>query len=235
MLGAAMAPLAVLLGPIIFMFLWFPLRVDPAAWSPPPGSEVSIAVTVDSTCKDAVRLTVDQPLQVDEFSENPCPVLPIRAMLERLRDAARDGKDLSDTSPRLGELLEADRDATLASLDAYLAQEIVPCGIVWKVQSTPQADGSFGACVSADDAPALSARVVLGNARPPSPAEVLANAPGDPIRSLKIVYPPPETKRTFWTPLSIVGLGDWDLGWLGVYLVSYLPAMFVFRRLLSVV
>ena len=234
MLGAAMTPLAVLLGPVIFMFLWFPLRVDPAAWSPPPGSEVSIAVTVDSTCKDAVRLTVDKPLQVDEFSENPRAVLPIRAMLERLHREARDGKDLSNTSPRLQELLETDRDATLVSLEAYLAQDIVPCDIVWKVQSTPRADGSFGVRVSAGDAPALSARVVLGNTRPPSPAEVLADAPGEAIRSLKIVYPPPETRPTYWVPLSLIGLGGWDLGWLGVYLVTYLPAMFVFRRLLGV-
>jgi len=234
MLGAAMVPLAALLGPIIFMFLWFPLRVDPAAWSPPPGADVSIAVAVDSTCKDTVRLTVDKPLQIDEFSANPRTVLPVRAMLERLRAAARDGKDLSHTSPRLQELLDADRDKTLASLDAYLAREIVPSGIVWKVQSPPDANGSFGVRVSAGDAPALSARIVLGSARPPSPADVLADAAGAPLRSLKVVYPPPDAKLTFWAPLSLVGLGDWDLGWLGVYLVSYLPAMFVFRRLLRV-
>jgi hypothetical protein len=63
---------------------------------------------------------------------------------------------------------------------------------------------------------------------------VLADGADNPLRSLKIVYPPRETKPSFWTPLSIVGLPAWDLGWLGVYLISYLPAMFVFRRVLGV-
>ena len=45
-----------------------------------------------------------------------------------------------------------------------------------------------------------------------------------------MVYPAAQEKRIFWAPLAAVGLKDWDAGWLGVYLLCYLPVMVALRR-----
>jgi hypothetical protein len=55
-----------------------------------------------------------------------------------------------------------------------------------------------------------------------------------PIRFVRLSYfdPQKEGPAKFWTPLAAVGFPDWDAGWLLTYLLAYLPAMFLLRRLL---
>ena len=78
--------------------------------------------------------------------------------------------------------------------------------------------------------------LVLGDACPP---EEMTTAPSTgPIKSLKVEYAPPTRKQIFWSPFFFMGkhrLAYFDIGWLGVYLLAYLPVMFVSKRVLRVV
>ena len=53
--------------------------------------------------------------------------------------------------------------------------------------------------------------------------------PADPLTSLKLVYKKDQTPKVFFAPIA-----HWDWGWLWVYLLAYLPAMFLFRWLLKI-
>ena len=44
----------------------------------------------------------------------------------------------------------------------------------------------------------------------------------------------PAQKKVFWVPLAWAGLPHWELGWLWVYLLVYLPAMIAARWVLRV-
>ena len=79
----------------------------------------------------------------------------------------------------------------------------------------------------------LKLNVVLGEKYPPDAPMVLAD--GDsPLRSLKVKYYAPEGfKPHFWTPIK--SKPNWDPGWLWVYLVVYVPAMFGIKWGLRVV
>jgi hypothetical protein len=75
----------------------------------------------------------------------------------------------------------------------------------------------------------LTATLVLGDAHPPSPAEA-TNTPSDPLTSLKLTYTPIDTKP----PVFFAPIAHHDWGWLWVYLLAYLPAMYLFRYLLRI-
>ena len=49
-----------------------------------------------------------------------------------------------------------------------------------------------------------------------------------PLRALHLEYPAPSRPPVFWRPLQAFGI-DWDCGWLGVYLLAYLPVMLALR------
>jgi hypothetical protein len=51
---------------------------------------------------------------------------------------------------------------------------------------------------------------------------------------LKVTYPRPLQQQRFWVPLPGIGGPAWDFGWLGVYLIAYLPIMALFKKLLRV-
>jgi hypothetical protein len=55
------------------------------------------------------------------------------------------------------------------------------------------------------------------------------------IHTLTITCPDPRLpdQRTFWQPFAWAGW-HWDAGWLGLYFVIYIPAMYLSRRLLRV-
>jgi len=55
------------------------------------------------------------------------------------------------------------------------------------------------------------------------------------IGDLRMTYADTRTaeQRVFWRPLAWAGV-NWDAGWLGLYMVSYLPAMFLAKRLFRI-
>jgi hypothetical protein len=57
------------------------------------------------------------------------------------------------------------------------------------------------------------------------------NDAGQPLTSVKVAYKPNSSvKPTFFAPFS----QNWDWGWLGVYLLAYLPVMFLLRAVLKI-
>jgi hypothetical protein len=123
-----------------------------------------------------------------------------------------------------------------ADQKAFLADGAVQAN-TWLVCCPPGTAGSFTVEALLGDAakPAekLTATIVLGDAAPPAATDVQA-APGSALRSLRLVYRGPAQKKVFWAPLAWAGLPHFELGWLWVYLLVYLPAMFAARWLLRV-
>jgi hypothetical protein len=102
---------------------------------------------------------------------------------------------------------------------------------MWKVRAPQDAEGRFTVSVTAGQGPPLALDVVLGDRFPPAPAALSADGP---VKAVKVVYPPPQQKRVFWAPLAPLGNPQWDAGWLILYLLVYLPIMFLFRWLLRI-
>ncbi len=233
LLAAAMGPISLLLGPMIMTFLWFPLRVDPASWSPPPGTPVKIVALVDSRFDGPVTLTVSARASLAESTPASRTVPPVRATLDRL--LVRLGEPPVAGEESLEDLTGSDRPrAELRDdLEARLREGLPPQGITWAVQTPPEVEGRFPVMLTPGDGPAVELAIVVGERYPPAPREIVCGANG-PIRSARIVYPPSPRKRIFWAPLASVGNDRWDAGWLLTYLIAYLPLMFGLRWMLRV-
>jgi hypothetical protein len=74
--------------------------------------------------------------------------------------------------------------------------------------------------------------LAFGNERPPTPKMLTGDSA--PLVDLEAIYPRPLQKRQFWTPLAAVGGPSWDFGWLGVYILAYLAAMLIAKRLMGI-
>lgn len=250
-LAAAFLPIALLLGPMVMTFFWFPARVDPASWNAPAGSSVSIVATIDSDLKSPVTLTVSSPLQLDESKPAAWTAQPVREVLKRLLIKFKTPSDIPAQPWELKEAADRAREMAIADLEAYLNAGLPPQQADWTVRAAPDAAGRFEVILSTPGAAPLKAKVVLGDVSPPSPA-VVDGAVGSPIKSIKIVYPGPKSQPMFWAPLSRIqtwlqsvffrsggesgqsGSFGWVDHWLVVYLLAYLPALFGLRWALRV-
>ena len=260
-LGAALVPLAAILGPMVMIFLWLPDRVDPASWSAAPGAVLQVAAQVAADSSAPVTLEVSPPLRIDPMEANPKTPPPVRATLARLQaDWPPTGAALRELPGPVRDAVARDPDAVRASLEAYLASGHADLTLVWVVLSDGAGPGSFPVRAHAGG-DVLQADVVLGDRDPPAPRKVQApamnpqrvgrdNRPDvvakngrkevgsvdptytSPLRSVEVLYPRAETEQSFWRPLAFAGL-KWDLGWLGVYLAAYLPAVLALRRALG--
>jgi pyruvate,water dikinase len=221
--GAAMLPLAILLGPMVLMFLWFPARVDPASWNAPPGASVDVVAMIDGEFTGPVTLELTDPLRLDETTPAAQCLPPVATVLREMLAGEHKLPELPGWTP---EQLRAD-------LAEYLAAGVPPQSLAWKLHVPPTAEGRFAVSLRAGNQRPLRLFVVLGERYPPEPAERFSSAAG-PVRSAKIIYPPPDERRVFWAPLGGLGLAEWDAGWLTLYLVVYLPAMLLFRWMLRI-
>ncbi|HSI33645.1 MAG TPA: hypothetical protein VK986_08650, partial [Tepidisphaeraceae bacterium] len=237
-LGAAMLPIALLLGPMVMVFFWLPARVDPLTWSPPAGK--SLAIDVVATVKTDHRLdqlTIDLPpgLTLDSGTPATQPTPQVRRVLEKFRDTQLKPSDVSTLPWELRQPAEQYRQALLADLAKYLEQ-VPPQAVTWRVITPENVSNAWPFTVrgggNAGGTKTLSATIVIGDRHPPAPAQV-DNTPNDPLQSLAINYPPAESMRHFWTG-PIKWLGGFDPGWLTVYLLAYLPAMFGLRAMLRI-
>lgn len=85
--------------------------------------------------------------------------------------------------------------------------------------------------------------VVLGNQYPLATTAAKGGA-GSPVRELTVVYPNASRKPVFWQPFGamesdgngalIRWLAALDIGWLGIYLLTYLPVLFILQALMKV-
>lgn len=207
-----MAP-AVLLGPLVLTLLWLSHRLDPARANPPPGTDFTVLATVNSDFRKPVQLEVPLPLRIDPVTPVPQSLPPIRETLEKLLTQW----EAADAPPR----------EKIADLRAYLAKGVPPQKLFWKVTTGTASDGAFPLTVRTNGAAPVTMSAVFGANRPPTETSLVGN--GD-LRSVELVYAKPASPKPFWRPLTWVGI-HWDAGWLGVYLVAYLAAAALFRRL----
>lgn len=237
--GAAMVPLAILLGPMVVSFLWYPERVDPASANPSPGATVYVVACIDGKHADEVTLESSPELTLDPLTPETQRPEPIRAVLEdRLVQWQRD----SDLSQYPWELQEAGRSAAdwlVDDLRRFLDGPMPPQHLAWTLTS-PDEPGRYPISVTTGEN-RLETAAVVGDACPPEPRDDLGEGPVQAVRStdpespllwVRVSYSQPKQAggEVFWAPVA----GAWprDIGWLGVYLLAYLPAMFLCRWLL---
>ncbi len=227
LVAAAFVPLAVLLGPMVLVFLWLGERMVPAGWNADPGSTASVVATVDGEFTDPFALDVDEPLVLAETSEAVRNLPPIRQVLEAHAEALTSPAEHDELPDRVRQV--AEKAAQRMSLRAFLEAGVPPQRVTWQVTSDEDAAGRFDVTVRTDDAPPLGIEIVLGQGHPPGRTGV-TGPEGSPLRSLEVMYPQPEGPRVLWGPLAWAG--DW--AWLVLYLVAYVPAMFGLRWLLGI-
>jgi len=230
LLAAAVLPISLLLGPMIMTFLWFPVRVDPASWNAAPGTTVRVVASVDCTHRGAVTLHAASPAYLADSSPGRCELPAIAEALDQL--AAADASDeLWD------DVVDSDRprDELQDALKKHIESGLGLQNVMWEIKTPPGSEGSFPVTISTRHAAPLKLQIVLGNRCPPAPTEVFADTDtASPIKSARVIYPPPESRRIFWTPLAWFGNNQWDAGWLLTYLMAYLPVMFCFRWILRI-
>jgi hypothetical protein len=175
---------------------------------------------------DTLTLTVSPPLTLAEPAVQKVP--NIAAALAEYRDKNLKPSDLSNLPWEAREAAEQLREQKLADLAEYL-KDIPPIPVTWNIIAPDNASGAWPVTLRANNAKTLSATLVLGDAHPPCPAEI-TNTPNDPLVSLKLTYQP----RNLAKPIFFAPIGHWDWGWLWVYLLAYLPAMYAFRYLLKI-
>lgn len=230
-IGATMTPLALILGPMVMVFLWLPQRVAPEAYCAPPGSAVTVKATIDGEFIRPVVLEAGEPLSLAPETPAAQTLPPLREALEELARTWRQaggaaGRESIPEALRLRNELQT--EIVLRDLSAYLKRGIEPQTVFWKIQSRPDAAGRFHVRIRAAEGGETIVPIVLGDVYPPGPAEVPV-ASGGPVKAVEVLYPRPPTRQRFWTPLAVLGNEHYDPGWLLTYIAVYLPAMFALR------
>lgn len=232
MLKASMASLAWVLGPMFLVFLWMPERLDPAAWNADPGGLVTVVAELDGEYQSPVTCRVPAPLSLEPATPRTQTLPPIRATLEGLRQEWQSTGDLGDYPWQLQTAGEQAAEVLLTSLSQYLASAVPPQKLTWMIRVPEAAVGHYPVTLSLPDKTQCELTLAFGNEQPPRPTVIEGD--GAPLMQMEAVYPRALQQRRFWTPLKAVGGPAWDLGWLGVYILSYLLVMMVTKRLLRV-
>jgi pyruvate,water dikinase len=231
-LKAAMTSLAFVLGPMMLVFLWLPARLDPASWNAAPGQMVTVLAEVSGDWLEPLTLTAPAALQLDPLTPATQSVPPIRATLEELRAEWSQRASTEGYPWELQAAADHVHDVMLGSLDTYLAGEIPAQKLSWTMNVPAEAAGHYLLKLEGDDILPTELTLAFGNSQPPVPVETTSES--GPVHSLKAIYPRPLRKLMFWSPLQAVGGPAWDFGWLGVYLLAYLPTMALGKKLLHV-
>ena len=122
-------------------------------------------------------------------------------------------------------------------LEAFMSGGVKPAPLNWSIR-TPATAGAFPIAVRGPDGAAVTLTAVLGDAAPPEP-KIVQGDPGTSLSEVQIVYTGVPASG-FWKPFAGVtsksfvdrGWNQWEVGWLVVYLIAYLPAMFLARKML---
>ena len=261
--GASMVPLAVLLGPMVISFLWFPPRVDPAAWNMPPGDAVHVTALVDADYVKPVEIVLASSLKLDQRSPASQKIEPVKEFLENTLVEFSRPTDMSKLPWELQLMVETAHSQKVNDLRAYLEVGVPPQPLAWTLSTRGAKAGRYSVKLRTETGETAEATIVLGDACPPE--ETMIQPMAGPIKSLKVEYTPATERQQFWSPFFFMAkakpdaakmtptdpsasgritalimwarikLAHMGIGWLGVYLLAYLPAMFVSRRVLKVV
>jgi hypothetical protein len=168
---------------------------------------------------------------------------PLRDALSQMLAAWKSGARPAD--PILAAQIDQAKKQgeTPEKLSTFLSAELKPTAVNWSLR-TPPRDGQFPITVRGPDGAALTLTAILGDAAPPGPVGI-GGDPGSSLAEVRLVYDQTPAKH-FWEPLAGVtwqpivarGWNHWDgsfwivSGWLFVYLIAYVPAMFLARKVL---
>ncbi|MBF0196980.1 MAG: hypothetical protein HQL32_04690 [Planctomycetes bacterium] len=231
-LKAAMVPLAFLLGPMMMIFMWFPGRVDPLSWNANPGRMVSIVAEVDGEWTEDISLSLLSPLSLDSSTPSAQKLPPIRKELEDLRREWQNASGMDNLPWEVQAAGDHARQVMLNSLNAYLKNGISPQKITWLIDIPESADGNHHVTLNMAENKSASFQLAFGKSVPPPEATIPLHHPA--LKLITVNYPRALQKESFWTPLVSLGGSEYDFGWLGVYLLAYLPIMFIGKFILKV-
>ncbi len=246
LLGASMVPVGVILGPMIMIVFWLTDRIE--ARASPPGTPIQLIAEIDGEYTAAITAHGDGVTVEDAITPATQALPPIRATLEDLERTWGRSSDLASQPWELQAAARAARAATLADLHAYLAQPIPNQELAWRI-ATSETPGRFSVAQRGDDGREL-ARIPLALGDDATPPQVeLVERPAQPAKLLQVVRPVDspvirvvvlyqESQATakpppFVRPFAWAGW-DWDMGWIMLYIVVYVPAMLLVKRLLRV-
>ena len=243
LLVAGIVPVALLLGPLVVSFAWLKDRMDPSIPHGLAGTSAQIVAMVDSDCAQPVQIGVLAPLALDETTPASRTLPPIRKTLEHLLTLFQQPRNRSDLPWELQVVPDVGWQQTAADLRRYLDAGIPPRGITWMIRTPAGTIGRFPVKVSVEGYPAVMATLALGDEFPPGNL-TFKGKPDSAIRELRVVYPPSGQKPIFWQPLAglaahstitfLCALARLDIGWLWLYILTYLPVLFMTRSLLRV-
>jgi hypothetical protein len=238
-----MVPVGLLLGLLVMPLAWFNDRMDPSVPRGLAGSSAQIVATVNSDWSKPVQIVVPPPLALDETTPVSRMLPPIRKTLEHLLALYRQPRNQPELPWELQVAPDLAWEQTADDLRNYLDAGIPPRGVTWMIRTPPGTVGRFPVKVMAEGHPAVTANVVLGEEYPPGNLIALGGH-DSPVKELRVVYPPSRQKPVFWQPLAGFGnrnhlplakyLAAMDVGWLWVYILTYLPALFASRAVLKV-
>jgi pyruvate,water dikinase len=248
LLAAALFPLLLVLGPMVMVFLWFPIRIDPASWNAEPGATIYLTAMVDGDYPGELTLHVPAELELEERTPATRQIVQIRPVLERLQSQYRASSAVPDDSPwELRAAALQTRERMLADLDRFLAVPMPARGVSWTLRAEAGQGGRFPIRLEVKDHAPVESAVVLGRAHAPEVKEDLGDGKGPiqlvrpggesthPVQWLKVAYKEHAVRggKVFWDPVEWL-VKPWLPGWLIVYLLAYLPAMFLLKWLLRV-
>ncbi len=223
---ASLVPLAILLGPMAMTFSWLPARVLPTAANAPAGAAMTATATVSSDLNVPVVLHVPEPLGLHPTSTPMQAALPVRQTLQKWAD------DPAGIPARLVHASGRSRDDMARDLRSFLAAgTLPPQSKRWNLVADDRTAGRFPITFAVPNHTPLTVYAVLGDEYPPEPEETIAN-PDTGLISVRLTYVKSMERRPFWPILGTFGFSDW--AWLVVYLVAYLPVMFIARWVLRV-
>ncbi len=235
-MAAAFVPLAIILGPMVMTFLWFPERVDPASWNAEPGAAVNISAEINGDFLKSIRLEMEPALKLDASSPAIQSLPPIRGTLEKLLANWQKPSDLSAQPWEVRAAAIRSREAMMADLSSYLQRPIPPQMLAWTLHTPEKTNARYHVNLLPESSTGRPVQILLavGGAHPPAPREVTPNK-SSPLRKVTIKYREQKTEAVaaFWIPFKSLGWKR-DAGWLLTYLAVYLPVMLLLRWLLKV-
>lgn len=212
--------------------MWFPERVDPLSWSSKPGRMVSIVAELQGDTEEDVVLYVPESLNINGKQSEVKTLPPIRKELEELRGEWKNASEMEDLPWEVQTAGDHARKLMLASLNSFLSNEIPPQKVTWLVSVPEDAEGLHQLKLAVGGKPGAEFQLVFGESAPPERGG--AHIKNECLKSVTVNYPRALHKGVFWAPLGVIGGPNWDLGWLGVYLMVYLPLMFIAKLFLRV-
>ena len=228
MLAASLVPTALLLGPLVVLFVWLGDRATPSAWNPSAGSAVRVAATVDGEWTQPLTLAASDGVTVDPTTPVTQALPNLRPPLEQLLALYRRPRPPAAGEPwQLSIAPDPARQQAGDDLSAFLKTGLPPQTIEWTLRPQPTFDGVFAVTVSTPGHAGAVIEAAVGNRRPPSAATV-AGAAGSPVRMLSVI------RNKAIQPTPFLRLLGFDLGWIGVYVAVYVIVVLVLRRLLGV-